>query len=159
MKLNHIDVVKLRLDIVALPDKYVKEVMATYAAYEAVQKIDAVSLWERRPMKEVPGHTILQCKAVVREIDDESYKDVHSHYERSDYKLLDVAMELMREQLGHFGMYRAMPWAWRTIEYRRGSAFEEGVYNCSDCGPIDNSGELREVLMDRIALNIVVEHL
>ena len=76
MKLNHIDVDKLRLDIVALPDKYVKEVMATYAAYEAVQKIDAVSLWERRPMKEVPGHTILQCKAVVREIDDESYKDV-----------------------------------------------------------------------------------
>jgi len=48
MKLNHIDVVKLRLDIVALPDKYVEEVMATYATYEAVQKIDAVSLWERR---------------------------------------------------------------------------------------------------------------
>ena len=29
MKLNPIDVVKLRLDIVALPDKYVEEVMAT----------------------------------------------------------------------------------------------------------------------------------
>ena len=153
MKLNHIDVDKLRLDIVALPDKYVKEVLATYATYDAVQKIDAVPLWERRPMKQLPGHTIMQCKAVVREIDDGPY-DALSHYE-----LLDLAMDYMREQLGHFGMYRAMPWAWRTIEYRRGSAFEEGVYNCSDCGPIDNSGELREVLMDRIALNIVVEHL
>jgi len=158
MKLNHIDVVKLRLDMFALPDKYVEEVMATYATYEAVQKIDAVSLWERRPMKQLPGHTILQCKATVREIDDGPYKDVHSHYERSDYKLLNVAMELMREQLGHFGMYRAMPWAWRTIEYNREPAFE-GVSNRSDRGAVDNSDELREVLMDRIALNIVVEHL
>lgn len=150
MKLNHIDVVKLRLDIVALPDKYVKEVMATYAAYEAVRKIDAVSLWERMPMKQLPGHTILQCKATAREIDDEP----NAIY----FELLNVAMELMREQLGHFGMYRAMPWAWRTIEYSREPAFE-GVRNRSDRGPMGNSGELREVLMDRIALNIVVEHL
>lgn len=150
MKLNHIDVVKLRLDIFALPDKYVDEVMATYATYEAVQKIDAVSLWERRPMKEVPGHTILQCKATVREIEDEP----NAIY----FELLDDAMDRMREQLGHFGMYRAMPWAWRTIEYQREPAFE-GVSNRSDRGPMGNSSELREVLMDRIALNIVVEHL
>ena len=68
MKLNPIDVVKLRLDIVALPDKYVDEVLSTYATYEAVQRIDAVSLWERRPMKEIRGHTILQCKATVRTV-------------------------------------------------------------------------------------------
>lgn len=152
MKLNHIDVVKLRLDIVALPDKYVDEVLSTYATYEAVQKTDAVSLWERMPMKQLPGHTILQCKATVREIDDGPY-DAHSYYE-----LLDDAMDRMREQLGHFGMYRAMPWAWRTIEYSREPAFE-GVSNRSDRGPMGNSSELREVLMDRIALNIVVEHL
>ena len=150
MKLNHIDVVKLRLDIVALPDKYVKEVLATYAAYEAVQKIDAVPLWERRPMKQLPGHTILQCKATVREIEDEP-NAIH-------YELLDVAMDLMREQIGLFGVYRAMPWAWRTIEYSWEPAFE-GVRNRSDRGPMGNSSELREVLMDRIALNIVVEHL
>ena len=150
MKLNHIDVVKLRLDIFALPDKYVDEVMATYATYEAVQKIDAVSLWERKPMKEVPGHTILQCKATVREIEDEP----NAIY----FELLDDAMDRMREQLGHFGMYRAMPWAWRTIEYSREPGFE-GVSNRSDRGPMGNSSELREVLMDRIALNIVVEHL
>ena len=150
MKLNHIDVVKLRLDIFALPDKYVDEVMATYATYEAVQKIDAVSLWERKPMKEVPGHTILQCKATVREIEDEP----NAIY----FELLDDAMDRMREQLGHFGMYRAMPWAWRTIEYNREPGFE-GVSNRSDRGPMGNSSELREVLMDRIALNIVVEHL
>ena len=152
MKLNHIDVEKLRLDIVALPDKYVEEVMATYAMHEVVQKIDAVSLWERRPMKQLPGHTIMQCKAVVREIDGGPC-DAHFHYE-----MLDYAMDRMREQLGHFGMYRAMPWAWRTIEYGREPGFE-GVRNRSDRGPMGNSGELREVLMDRIALNIVVEYL
>ena len=150
MKLNHIDVVKLRLDMVALPDKYVEEVMATYATYEAVQKIDAVSLWERRPMKQIPGHTILQCKATVREIEDEP-NAIH-------YELLDVAMDLMREQIGLFGVYRAMPWAWRTIEYSREPAFE-GVRNESERGSMDNSGELHEVLMDRIALDIAVEHL
>ena len=150
MKLNHIDVKKLRLDIVALPDKYVDEVLSTYATYEAVQKLDAVSLWERRPMKEVPGHTIMQCKATVREIEDEP----NAIY----FELMDDAMDRMREQLGHFGMYRAMPWAWRTIEYHREPAFE-GVSNRSDRGPMGNSSELREVLMDRIALNIVVEHL
>lgn len=152
MKLNHIDVVKLRLDIVALPDKYVEEVLATYAMHEEVQKTDAVSLWERRPMKEVPGHTIMQCKATVREIDDGPY-DALSHFD-----LMDDAMDIMRERLGHFGIYRAMPWAWRTMEYTRESAFE-GVFNRSDRGPMGNSNELREVLMDRIALNIVVEHL
>ena len=150
MKLNHIDVVKLRLDIVALPDKYVEEVMATYATYEAVQKIDAVSLWERMPMKQVPGHTIMQCKATVREIEDEP-NAIH-------FELLDAAMDCMREQLGHFGMYRAMPWAWRNIEYRRQALFE-GVEHRTDRGPKGNSPELREALMDRIALNIVVEHL
>lgn len=150
MKLNHIDVVKLRLDIVALPDKYVDEVLSTYATYEAVQKLDAVSLWERRPMKEVPGHTIMQCKATVREIEDEP----NAIY----FELMDDAMDRMREQLGHFGMYRAMPWAWRTIEYHREPAFE-GVSNRSNRGPMGNSRELREVLMDRIALDIVVEHL
>lgn len=150
MKLNHIDVVKLRLDIVALPDKYVEEVMATYATYETVQKLNAVSLWERMPMKQLPGHTIMQCKATVREIEDEP----NAIY----FEQLDAAMDLMREQLGHFGMYRAMPWAWRTIEYHREPAFE-GVSNRSDRGPMGNSGELREVLMDRIALNIVVEYL
>ena len=150
MKLNHVDVVKLRLDIVALPDKYVDEVLSTYATYEAVQKLDAVSLWKRRPMKEVPGHTILQCKATVREIEDEP----NAIY----YELMDDAMDRMREQLGHFGMYRAMPWAWRTMEYQREPGFE-GVSNRSNRGPMGNSGELREVLMDRIALNIVVEHL
>jgi hypothetical protein len=150
VKLNHIDVVKLRLDIVALPDKYVEEVMATYATYEAVQKIDAVSLWERMPMKQVPGHTIMQCKATVREIEDEP-NAIH-------FELLDAAMDCMREQLGHFGMYRAMPWAWRNIEYRRQALFE-GVEHRTDRGPMGNSPELREALMDRIALNIVVEHL
>ena len=150
MKLNHIDVVKLRLDIVALPDKYVDEVLSTYATYEAVQKTDAVSLWERMPMKQLPGHTIMQCKATVREIEDEP-NAIH-------YELLDVAMDLMREQIGLFGVYRAMPWAWRTIEYSWEPAFE-GVRNRSDRGPMGNSSELREVLMDRIALNIVVEHL
>jgi len=150
MKLNHIDVVKLRLDIVALPDKYVEEVMATYATYEAVQKIDAVSLWERMPMKQIPGHTIMQCKATVREIEDEP-NAIH-------FELLDAAMDGMREQLGHFGMYRAMPWAWRNIEYRRQGLFE-GVEHRTDRGPAGNSPELREALMDRIALNIVVEHL
>ena len=150
MKLNHIDVVKLRLDMVALPDKYVEEVMATYAMHEEVQQIDAVSLWERRPMKQIPGHTILQCKATVREIEDEP-NAIH-------YELLDVAMDLMREQLGHFGMYRAMPWAWRTIEYNREPAYE-GVRSESERGSMDNSGELHEVLMDRIALDIAVEHL
>ena len=150
MKLNHIDVVKLRLDIVALPDKYVEEVMATYATYEAVQKIDAVSLWERMPMKQIPGHTIMQCKATVREIEDEP-NAIH-------FELLDAAMDGMREQLGHFGMYRAMPWAWRNIEYRRQALFE-GVEHRTDRGPKGNSPELREALMDRIALNIVVEHL
>ena len=150
MKLNHIDVEKLRLDIVALPDKYVEEVMATYAMDEAVQKIDAVSLWERRPMKQLPGHTIMQCKAAVREMEDESTTIY--------YELMDDAMDRMREQLGHFGMYRAMPWAWRTIEYHREPAFE-GVSNRSHRGAVGNSDELREVLMDRIALNIVVEHL
>ena len=150
MKLNHIDVVKLRLDIVALPDKYVEEVMATYATYEAVQKIDAVSLWERMPMKQIPGHTIMQCKATIREIEDEP-NAIH-------FELLDAAMDGMREQLGHFGMYRAMPWAWRNIEYRRQALFE-GVEHRTDRGPAGNSLELREALMDRIALNIVVEHL
>ena len=150
MKLNHIDVVKLRLDIVALPDKYVEEVMATYATYEAVQKIDAVSLWERMRMKQIPGHTIMQCKATVREIEDEP-NAIH-------FELLDAAMDGMREQLGHFGMYRAMPWAWRNIEYRRQALFE-GVEHRTDRGPMGNSPELREALMDRIALNIVVEHL
>lgn len=150
MKLNHIDVTKLRLDIVALPDKYVEEVMATYATYEVVQKTDAVSLWERRPMKEVPGHTIMQCKAAVREIEDEP----NAIY----FELLDAAMDRMREQLGHFGVHLAMPWAWRTIEYWRQPTVE-GVTNRSNRGPMGNSGELREVLMDRIALNIVVEHL
>ena len=150
MKLNHIDVVKLRLDIVALPDKYVEEVMATYATYEAVQKIDAVSLWERMPMKQIPGHTIMQCKATVREIEDEP-NAIH-------FELLDAAMDCMREQLGHFGMYRAMPWAWRNIEYRRQALFE-GVEHRTDRGPMGNSPELREALMDRIALNIVVEHI
>ena len=150
MKLNHIDVVKLRLDIVALPDKYVEEVMATYATYEAVQKIDAVSLWERMPMKQIPGHTIMQCKATVREIEDEP-NAIH-------FELLDAAMDCMREQLGHFGMHRAMPWAWRNIEYRRQALFE-GVEHRTDRGPMGNSPELREALMDRIALNIVVEHL
>jgi len=150
MKLNHIDVVKLRLDIVALPDKYVEEVMATYATYEAVQKIDAVSLWERMPMKQIPGHTIMQCKATIREIEDEP-NAIH-------FELLDAAMDCMREQLGHFGMYRAMPWAWRNIEYRRQALFE-GVEHRTDRGPMGNSHELREALMDRIALNIVVEHL
>jgi len=150
MKLNHIDVVKLRLDIVALPDKYVDEVLSTYATYEAVQKIDAVSLWERRPMKQLPGHTILQCKATVREVEDEP--------SAIRFELLDDAMDRMREQLGHFGMHRGMPWAWRNIEYRRQALFE-GVEHRSDRGPTGNSNELREVLMDRIALNIVVEHL
>ena len=150
MKLNPIDVVKLRLDIVALPDKYVEEVMATYAMHEEVQQIDAVSLWERRPMKELPGHTILQCKAAIREIEDEP-NAIH-------YELMDAAMDCMRERLGLFGMHRAMPWAWRTIEYDRGPAYE-GVRNESERGSMDNSGELHEVLMDRIALNIVVEHL
>ena len=150
MKLNPIDVVKLRLDIVALPDKYVKEVLSTYATYESVQKLNALPLWERRPMKELPGHTIMQCKAAVREMEDESTAIY--------YELLDDAMDRMREQLGHFGLYRAMPWAWRTIEYHREPAFE-GVSNRSDRGPMGNSNELREVLMDRIALNIVVEHL
>ena len=150
MKLNPIDVVKLRLDIVALPDKYVKEVLATYATYEAVQKLNAVSLWERMPMKQLPGHTIMQCKAAVREIEDESTAIY--------YELMDDAMDRMREQLGHFGMYRGMPWAWRTMEYHREPGFE-GVSNRSDRGPMGNSNELREVLMDRIALNIVVEHL
>jgi len=150
VKLNHIDVVKLRLDIVALPDKYVEEVMATYATYEAVQKIDAVSLWERMPMKQIPGHTIMQCKATIREIEDEP-NAIH-------FELLDAAMDCMREQLGHFGMYRAMPWAWRNIEYRRQALFE-GVEHRTDRGPMGNSPELREALMDRIALNIVVEHL
>ena len=150
MKLNHIDVVKLRLDIVALPDKYVKEVLATYATYESVQKLNAVPLWERMPMKQLPGHTIMQCKAAVREMEDESTTIY--------YELMDDAMDRMREQLGHFGMYRAMPWAWRTIEYHREPAFE-GVSNRSDRGPMGNSSELREVLMDRIALDIVVEHL
>jgi hypothetical protein len=137
VKLNHIDVVKLRLDIVALPDKYVEEVMATYATYEAVQKIDAVSLWERMPMKQVPGHTIMQCKATVREIEDEP-NAIH-------FELLDAAMD-------------SMPWAWRNIEYRRQALFE-GVEHRTDRGPMGNSPELREALMDRIALNIVVEHL
>ena len=150
MKLNPIDVVKLRLDIVAPPDKYVKEVMATYATYESVQKLNAVPLWERMPMKQLPGHTIMQCKAAVREMEDESTTIY--------YELMDDAMDRMREQLGHFGMYRAMPWAWRTIEYHREPGFE-GVSNRSDRGPMGNSSELREVLMDRIALNIVVEHL
>ena len=150
MKLNHIDVKNLRLDIVALPDKYVKEVLATYATYESVQKTAAVSLWDRMPMKQLPGHTIMQCKAAVREMEDESTAIY--------YELMDDAMDRMREQLGHFGMYRAMPWAWRTIEYHREPAFE-GVSNRSDRGPMGNSKELREVLMDRIALNIVVEHL
>ena len=150
MKLNPIDVVKLRLDIVALPDKYVKEVLSTYATYEAVQKLNAVSLWERMPMKQLSGHTIMQCKAAVREIEDESTAIY--------YELMDDAMDRMREQLGHFGMYRAMPWAWRTMEYHREPAFE-GVSNRSDRGPMGNSSELREVLMDRIALDIVVEHL
>ena len=150
MKLNPIDVVKLRLDIVALPDKYVKEVLATYATYESVQKLNAIPLWERMPMKQLPGHTIMQCKAAVREIEDESTAVY--------FELLVDAMDRMREQLGHFGMYRAMPWAWRTIEYQREPAFE-GVSNRSDRGPMGNSNELREVLMERIALNIVVEHL
>jgi len=150
MKLNPIDVVKLRLDIVALPDKYVKEVLATYATYESVQKLNAIPLWERMPMKQLPGHTIMQCKAAVREIEDESTAVY--------FELLVDAMDRMREQLGHFGMYRAMPWAWRKIEYQRDPAFE-GVAHRSDRGPMGNSNELREVLMDRIALNIVVEHL
>ena len=118
--------------------------------HEEVQQSDAVSLWERRPMKQLPGHTIMQCKATVREIEDEP----NAIY----FELLDDAMDRMREQLGHFGMYRAMPWAWRKIEYSREPAFE-GVSNRSDRGPMGNSSELREVLMDRIALNIVVEHL
>jgi hypothetical protein len=150
MKLNHIDVELLRLDIVALPDKYVEEVMATYATYEAVQKTDAVSMWERKPMKELPRHTIMQCKVAVREIEDEP-NAIH-------FDQLDAAMDCMREQLGHFGMYRAMPWAWRTMEYGREPTFE-GIKHRSDRGPMGNSNELREVLMDRIALNIVVEYL
>lgn len=150
MKLNPIDVVKLRLDIVALPDKYVDEVLSTYATYEAVQRIDAESLWERRPMKEIRGHTILQCKATVREVEDEP--------NAIRFELLDDAMNRMREQLGHFGMYRGMPWAWRNTEYRRQALFE-GVEHRSDRGPMGNSNELREVLMNRIALNIVVEYL
>ena len=150
MKLNHIDVIKLRLDIVALPDKYVDEVLSTYAMHEPVQKIDAVSLWERRPMKQLPGHTILQCKASVREIEDEP-NAIH-------FELLDNAMDLMRERLGHFSMYRAMPWAWRTMQYEKQSVYQ-GVADRTEHSATGNSGELREVLMDRIALNIVVEYL